>query len=50
MKMAKNGTTKNDSDARTAPHQNTDDLWNDADSEEITSTPKMCAYDPLTRL
>lgn len=25
-------------------------LWSDAESEEIVSVPKTCAYDPLTRL
>ncbi|WP_157472859.1 hypothetical protein [Frankia sp. EAN1pec] len=27
-----------------------DMLWSDAESEEIVSVPKTCAYDPLTRL
>ena len=27
-----------------------ENLWSDADLEEIVSVPKVCAYDPLTRL
>ncbi|GAA3296761.1 hypothetical protein Dvina_23940 [Dactylosporangium vinaceum] len=27
-----------------------EDLWSDAEPEEIVSVPKPCAYDPLTRL
>ncbi|MBM7774421.1 hypothetical protein JOD54_004625 [Actinokineospora baliensis] len=46
--MANNTTAQ---EATTAPSaQNSADLWTDNESEEIVSTPKMCAYDPLTRL
>ena len=46
--MANETTTHEETTAPVA--QNTADLWTDGESEEIVSTPKMCAYDPLTRL